>query len=126
MTNADRIKCVSISRRGRPALGAILAPSTASHEARPKVWLGAKSPGGLALPDAQPTPTQMYAPRGVWIDRERLIVCDSGNHRVLIWNEIPKRDGTPADVVLGQKDFYTEGPACGLGIIGMGSTYRPV
>ena len=28
----------------------------------------------------------MYAPRGVWLDDERLIVCDSGNHRVLIWN----------------------------------------
>ncbi len=115
MTNADLIKSVSISRRGRPATDLILAPSIASYEARPKVWLGAKSPGGLALPAAHPTPSQMYAPRGVWIDRERLIVCDSGNHRVMIWSEIPERDGAPADVVLGQKDFYTEGPACGTG-----------
>ncbi len=33
----------------------------------------------------------------------------------MIWSEIPERDGAPADVVLGQKDFYTEGPACGTG-----------
>ena len=34
----------------------------------------------------------MYAPRGVWLDDERLMVCDSGNHRVLIWNSIPTED----------------------------------
>jgi len=28
----------------------------------------------------------MYAPRGVWTDGERVVVADTGNHRVLIWH----------------------------------------
>jgi hypothetical protein len=77
---------------------------------RPRFRLGAESPGGLALPDAQPTPSQMYAPRGVWFDDDILIVADSGNHRIMIWNPVPEDDGAPAQVVLGQPDFFSEGP----------------
>lgn len=80
---------------------------------RPLVRLGAESAFGLALPLATPTASQMYAPRGVWLDDERLIVADSGNHRVLIWNRLPERDGAPADVFLGQPDFESEGAAAG-------------
>lgn len=79
----------------------------------PLLWLGAPSPGGLALPDAQPTPAQLYAPRGVYLDDELLIVADSGNHRLLIWRGLPDTDHAPADVVLGQPDFFSEGPAAG-------------
>lgn len=82
--------------------------------ARPSLWLGAPATGGLMLPDAKPTPSQVYAPRGVWLDGERLVVCDTGNHRVLIWHQL---DGlvshAPADVVLGQPDFETEGAQAG-------------
>lgn len=35
----------------------------------------------------------------------KLLVSDSGNHRVLIWNSIPVSDGAPADLVIGQTDF---------------------
>jgi hypothetical protein len=80
---------------------------------RPLVRMGAESPFGLALPSAQPTASQLYAPRGVWFDDHSLIVCDSGNHRVLIWHGIPDADGVNADVVLGQPDFTSEGPAAG-------------
>jgi hypothetical protein len=52
----------------------------------------------------------MYAPRGVWTDGTRVIACDTGNHRVLIWNTFPTVDGATADVVLGQPDFESEGP----------------
>jgi hypothetical protein len=75
----------------------------------PYRWLGAPAPGGLALPDAKPTPAQLYAPRGVFLDDDRLIVADSGNHRVLIWHGHPSADHAPADVVLGQDDFFSEG-----------------
>lgn len=44
-------------------------------------------------------------PRGVWSDDDRLIVADSGNNRVLIWNKLPTEDGQLADVVLGQLNF---------------------
>ena len=85
--------------------------SAVEASARPLRRLGAASPGGLALPAATPTAGQMYAPRGVWTDGERVVVCDTGNHRVLIWHTFPTHDGAPADVVLGQPDFTSEGPA---------------
>lgn len=74
------------------------------------VWLGAYSPGGLALPAAAPTPSQLYAPRGVYFDDNVFVVADSGNHRILLWHRIPEEDGCAADVVLGQPDFFSEGP----------------
>jgi hypothetical protein len=76
-------------------------------------WVGAPAPGGLALPAANATADHLYAPRGVWLDDHRLIVCDSGNHRVLIWYGLPDEPHAPADVVLGQASFTTEGPAAG-------------
>ena len=42
---------------------------------------------------------------GVSIIDERLIVADTGNRRVLIWNEIPQENGRPADMVIGQRNF---------------------
>lgn len=84
-------------------------PRTAA--AWPVGWLGAPAPGGLALPSAQPTAAQLYAPRGVWLDDERLVACDSGNHRILIWNRFPKEQHEPAEIVLGQASFAEEGPA---------------
>ena len=79
----------------------------------PEVWLGAPAPGGLALPPAQPSMAWMYSPRGVFLGAEHLVVADSGNHRVLIWHGVPEHDEQPADVVLGQPDGQTEGPAAG-------------
>lgn len=79
-------------------------------KARAKCCLGAASPGGLALPAANPTEAQMYAPRGVFLNEDWLVVADSGNHRILMWRGLPGRDGQPADVVLCQPDFFTEGP----------------
>ncbi len=109
------IKTVSISRRRPPESGPEVS-AQAPCLGVPERWLGAKSPFGLALPDAHPSASTMYAPRGVWLDDERLIACDSGNHRILIWNSIPERDQAPADVVLAQPTFESEGPAaCGRG-----------
>lgn len=79
----------------------------------PEIWLGAPAPGGLALPAAQPSMAWLYSPRGVFLSGDQLVVADSGNHRVLIWHGIPDRDEQPADVVLGQPDGQTEGPAAG-------------
>ncbi len=90
---------------------AIGAASDLTGGWRPCCWLGAPAPGGLALPAAQPTARQLYGPRGVWLDERRLIVCDSGNHRLLIWPELPASDHASATVVLGQASFDAEGPA---------------
>ncbi len=37
-----------------------------------------------------------------------LAVGSQGSGRILIWNHIPDTNGTPADIVLGNPDFYTE------------------
>lgn len=73
------------------------------------IWLGAYSPGGLALPDARPSPSQLYAPRGVYLDDDWLVAADSGNHRILLWRGVPEADRSPACIVLGQPDFSSEG-----------------
>lgn len=119
---------ISITTAGSPAAsvghrptasvgtGAVAGSRTVSTSAlgsRPRVRLGAASPGGLGLPDAAATASQMYAPRGVHVAGDVLVVADTGNHRVLLWHGIPDSDGTPADVVLGQPDMTTEGSAAG-------------
>jgi hypothetical protein len=42
---------------------------------------------------------------GVAIFGGKLVVADTGNRRVLVWNAIPERHGAPADLVLGQRTF---------------------
>jgi hypothetical protein len=46
-------------------------------------------------------------PRGVASDGTNLIVADSGNNRVLIYNSMPTVDGASADVVIGQLTMTT-------------------
>ena len=56
---------------------------------------GADDPGDNTLMEPQ------------WMTKfgEMFFVTDRGNHRVLIWDQIPEEDGEPASVVLGQEDF---------------------
>ncbi len=53
-------------------------------------------------------PDKLNWPVGVATDGQRLIVADTVNNRVLIWNEFPTQDGEPADLVLGAPDFTTK------------------
>jgi len=48
---------------------------------------------------------QMRYPAGIWTDGTTLIVADSGNHRVLIWNSFPTTNGELPDLVIGQTGF---------------------
>ncbi|MEN6534085.1 MAG: hypothetical protein ABFD60_14720 [Bryobacteraceae bacterium] len=54
-----------------------------------------------------PTATTLRGPQGVWIQNGMLFVADTMNHRVLIWKEMPKKNGEKADIVIGQPDFTT-------------------
>ncbi len=56
---------------------------------------GADDPGDNTLMEPQ------------WVTKfgQMLFITDRGNHRVLIWDQIPEEDGEPASVVLGQEDF---------------------
>lgn len=65
----------------------------------------ADADGFLANRGGQPRADTLSAPADVAFDGERLIVVDSGNHRVLVWNSMPRTNGTPADVVLGHDRF---------------------
>ena len=48
-------------------------------------------------------------PVGVATDGKRLLVADTENNRILIWNEFPTQNGKPADLVLGAENFTTRG-----------------
>src|SRR5664280_2204768 len=70
--------------------------------------LGADSQFSLALPDARPTRSQLYAPRGVLLDpvsdlgagATRVVAADTGNHRLLVWPDLPSTDGADSAVVI--------------------------
>jgi len=49
-------------------------------------------------------------PTAVATDGTHLVVADTDNNRVLIWNTLPTSAGQPADVVLGQPDFNSNCP----------------
>ncbi len=51
--------------------------------------------------------TGMRLPTAVATDGIRLVVADTGNNRILIWNSIPTTIDQPADLELGQPDFVT-------------------
>jgi hypothetical protein len=66
-------------------------------------------PEQLAIPIA-PSPTTMFGPRGACLlPNGALWVSDTGHHRLLGWQNLPTKDGEPADWVIGQPDFYHEG-----------------
>jgi hypothetical protein len=55
----------------------------------------------------------------------KIVVADTGNHRLMIWNSIPAADGAPADYQWGQPNFNASSrnkgngsPAHSLGVYG--------
>lgn len=54
-------------------------------------------------------------PRFALSDGQRLFIADSGNDRILIFDEIPTTNGAKADVVIGQPDFVSLTDAAGPG-----------
>jgi hypothetical protein len=70
----------------------------------------------LGQPDDHSNVNAAYGMNGPWTStlipdstqpgKTRLVVADSGNNRVLIWNEIPT-ENRPADAVLGMPDVHT-------------------
>ncbi|MBI4606909.1 MAG: hypothetical protein HY721_33520, partial [Planctomycetes bacterium] len=44
-------------------------------------------------------------PRDVLAAAGNLYVADAGNHRVLVWDRVPRRSGAPADGLFGQPGF---------------------
>jgi hypothetical protein len=51
--------------------------------------------------------TSFYSPCAVYSDGIHLVVADTGDNRVLIWNTIPVTNGQAPDLVLGQSNFVS-------------------
>lgn len=60
---------------------------------------GVPNRGGPARADT------LHWPAAALVIGGALVVCDTGNRRVLLWHTLPQRNGQPADVVLGQHDM---------------------
>lgn len=58
---------------------------------------------GADFPNAE----TLHWPCAVHFHDGKLFVADTGNRRVLVWNQPVTANGQPADLVLGQKDFVT-------------------
>lgn len=65
----------------------------------------------------------MNQPAGSWTDGQRLVIADSNNNRVLIWNSWPTANGQPADLVLGQSDSFSG--SANNGGISASAMFRP-
>ncbi len=52
-----------------------------------------------------PTAQTLFLPDEIASDGTRLMIADTGNHRVLVWNTFPRLFGQPADLVIGQPAF---------------------
>ena len=76
-----------------------------AETATPDLILGQRSSKqtGRNTGEAVSASSLLY-PSGLWCDGQRLIIADAWNHRVLIWHELPEKNGIPADVVVGQPD----------------------
>jgi hypothetical protein len=68
--------------------------------------------------------SSLNGPEGLFFDGKRLIVVDSRNQRVMIWNGMPESTNQPADLVLGQPDFNSVAP--NNGGRGAAALYQPM
>lgn len=112
---------VALAPRARPA--AFDAPPLLDRRGA-RVILGCRS---VALPTPlRPAADSLFGPRGVCLAGATgpLAICDTGHHRMLIWRTRPEVDGAPADLVLGQPDFASEGRNAG-GAVGAGTLNVP-
>ncbi len=72
-------------------------------------WVvGQSTMAGLASPNP-PNSSSLFQPTSVFYDGTRLFISDSGNNRVLVYNQLPMGNGVPADEVIGQPFMNTSG-----------------
>jgi hypothetical protein len=66
-----------------------------------------------AGPGSPTSGTELSWPQSVRTSGAKLLVADSTNNRVLVWNAIPTSAGVAANVAVGQTDLTTWTAACG-------------
>jgi len=89
-----------------------------AHDNQPAdVVLGqADFSGSLANRGGDPRADTLNWCYGVAILGETLVVCDTGNRRVLVWWEVPSENGRSADLVLGQGSMTCRDENGGRGV----------
>lgn len=85
-------------------------PDTAATAATANGLLGQLAFSSSAANTGGESAATLSSPRQVIATPTQILVADSGNHRVLIWNSWPSGLGAPADVVIGQDDFRSSYP----------------
>jgi hypothetical protein len=87
------------------------------HPQQSQEWFVTGQPADLMLSgiDFNNTggPLLFNHPKGIATDGNRLLLADTYNNRILIWNKLPTGN-EPPDLVLGQKNFITNNPGKGL------------
>jgi len=56
------------------------------------------------------------APRGVYLHNDTLVVSDTGQNRVFIWNNFQHTDFQQPDIILGQKEMTATERNAGMGV----------
>ena len=65
--------------------------------------------------DGNPSATKYEFPTGVFVaPNGQMFVCDTLNNRVLLYNDIPETNNTPADIVIGQNNLTQDSNANGV------------
>ena len=105
---------VSLRPLANPASGAVArgaAPRPLLDPAGPICVLGSRADEDALSAPVAPSPQTMFGPRGAALAGADgpLFVTDTGHHRLLIWLRSPEADHTPADLLIGQPDFFREG-----------------
>ncbi len=99
--------------RGLAVCSLSLSLAAAVHAAYITNQLASVSIGQPALSYSGTNGTQgiassgLFSPSGVWSNGTTLVVADTVNNRVLIYNSVPVSNGTPADIVIGQPDMVS-------------------
>lgn len=77
----------------------------------PRVVIGAAAAAQNLIAPVSPTPQTLFGPRAGAVSAEDdvLWIADTGHHRLLGWRRRPEWDNAPADLVIGQPDFFHEG-----------------
>ena len=108
---------VAVADRGNNRVLLYRTTDLSAHNLGASVVLGQPDAASFVpnLDQRTPNASRMSGPAGVALDGTHLLVSDTENHRVLIWNSVPTSTATPADLVLGQADFSGRRPNRGRG-----------
>lgn len=89
-----------------PVDGGSIGPASSVLGQQDMLHCAANDDDGDGNSEDDPSQRTLSEPRAVWSDGTRLVVADTGNHRVLVWSDITTvTNGQPANFVLGQQSF---------------------